>query len=1392
MSLQTEAGASAAFSQSPAIEGSRPCLVYFNLKDAGDWLEFCLATTVDHEGMPGHQEEGGLALSNTDLPLIRKILGFSGYGEAYALYAEQLADEIGMYDDDPLRRLGYLKFMLFRADRCVVDTGIHHFKWTREQAIQRFVEREGETPGFAAREVERYCVSPGQACSYQLGHSVFTGIRDRAKAKQGTHFDLTAYHTAVLRHGRLPLDVLRQVGDQWVAHAQGAVLRCRRERLPLRRQPPTLFRQSAHWRRIFMRNDVTTVIAMIMAGAVICPVSAQTSPPTQPDKSAKTEAPENQVFNPTQRVIGSPPLASPSTPASPATAVPQPAAAPKKPDKWNVEAPRGLTTHTIPIAVDEGTWMNVDVARDGRTIAFDLLGDIYTMPIAGGTPTRIAAGLSYEHQPRFSPDGKRIAFVSDRAGGDNIWIMNVDGSDKRQLTKENFRLLNQPSWSPDGRFIIAKKHFTTGRSLGTGEVWLYSVAGGGGVQLVKKPDDVFQKELGEPIYAADGKSVFFTRNVTPGPIFEYAQNSYTDLFDILRYDMDTGETSTAVSGAGGSVRPTPAPDGKRIAFVRREAGRSKLYVKDLASGEERKVYDALDQDVQETWGVTGVYPNMAWTPDSASIVFWAGGHVMRVGADGSGAKVIPFVVNDTRVVIDATHPVVAVAPATFQTKMPRWASVSPDGRTVVFETLGKLWVKPVAGGTARRLVGNDGEAFELWPSWSQDGRQIAFVGWTDAGLGQIRSVSASGGAARDVTHLAGHYAKPRFAPDGKTIVFERTQGGTLTAARGSEDPGIYKVAASGGVTTLVSAKGSAPHFGASSDRVFFLASEKNKRQLVSTDLNGQARRVHASGELVNDYQVSPNGRFFAFRQNYEAFVMPLMPGTQEVTVETKKGALPVTRASGEGADFINWSNGGDQLHWSMGPTLYTVATDSLFRSAPSDDDAPKFVAPTTGVSLSMEVAADKPIATLALTGAKIVTMADTSGGIITDGVVVIRGDRIIAVGPRASVAIPQTAIIVDFAGKTIIPGLVDAHAHGPQGEDDLVPQQNWSSLLNLAMGTTTIHDPSARAAEIFVASELQRAGKIIAPRIFSTGEIIYGAKSPDVYAEIDSYEDALANVRRLKAEGAHSVKNYNQPRREQRQMVVAAAQAEGMEVVPEGGSLFQMDISLIQDGNSTLEHNLPVEHFYDDVVNLWTQAKTNYTPTLVVTYGGLAGDPYWRQHMDVWKHPIVSKYEPPAMLLAQNGRRVMAPEEAFVDGLSAREAKKLADKGVQVSIGAHGQQAGLGPHWEMWSFVRGGWSPIEAIRAATIMPATSLGYAKDVGSLEVGKLADLVVLDADPTADIRNTEKIDRVMLGGRMYDPLTMNETVTGNRTRAPLWWETRGNGIGGMPQADSATGGD
>jgi imidazolonepropionase-like amidohydrolase len=367
---------------------------------------------------------------------------------------------------------------------------------------------------------------------------------------------------------------------------------------------------------------------------------------------------------------------------------------------------------------------------------------------------------------------------------------------------------------------------------------------------------------------------------------------------------------------------------------------------------------------------------------------------------------------------------------------------------------------------------------------------------------------------------------------------------------------------------------------------------------------------------------------------------------------------------------------------------------------------------------------------------------------------------------------------VDVSGSTLIPGIVDVHAHGPQGSDGFIPQQSWLHLAELALGVTTVHDPSNDTATVFAAAEMARAGLVVAPRIFSTGTILYGAQT-SFTAEVESLDDARRHMRRMKAAGAFSVKSYNQPRRAQRQQLLAAARELGMMVVPEGGSLFQHDMTMVVDGHTGVEHAIPVARAYDDVEQLWGGTEVGYTPTLVVGYGGLSGEYYWYAHCNVWEHELLARYVPPFVLEPRARRRLLASRGDWNHIEIARTAKQLADAGVEINVGGHGQREGLAAHWEIWMLEQGGMTPHEALRAGTLNGARYLGLDRDLGSIEVGKLADIVVVAGNPLKDIRKSDDVRYTMINGRLYDARTMNEVVSRERKRKPLFWEREGGAV-------------
>jgi imidazolonepropionase-like amidohydrolase/Tol biopolymer transport system component len=1037
----------------------------------------------------------------------------------------------------------------------------------------------------------------------------------------------------------------------------------------------------------------------------------------------------------------------------------------KEKDKWDVNNPPGPRSE-VPLDVDEGTWMAVDVSPDGREIAFDLLGDIYVLPIAGGEARALTHSIAYDMQPRYSPDGKHIAFTSDQGGGDNIWVMDRDGQNPRQVSKEDFRLLNSPAWAPDGEYIAARKHYTGTRSLGAGEIWLYHRSGGEGLQMVKRAND--QKDLGEPAFSPDGRYLYYSQDVTPGAVFEYNKDPNGQIYVIQRLDRQTGETDSYITGAGGSIRPTPSPDGKRVAFIRDVRGKAVLHLLDVESGEQWPVYDGLDRDMQATWAVHGVYPGMAWMPDSRSVVVWAGGKIRRVDAKSREVSTIPFHVTSTRTVVAALRSPIEVAPEKFDTKMLRWVQTSPRGDRVLYQALGRIWIKDLPDGTPRRLTRQDDHE-EMFPSFSRDGRSVVYTTWDDRELGTIRVAPASGGAGRVVVDQPGHYVEPAFSPDGKQIVFRRTGGGGLRSPAFSNDPGIYRVPASGGDPVLITKDGSSPHFGAGSDRVFVLRQAGGKRALASLDLDGSDERTHLQSEWANDFQVSPDGRWVSFIERFHVYVAPFVQTGQPVEIGPKTKAIPLTRVTRDAGYWMHWSGDSKTLHWALGPELFSLDLKNAFtflEGAPEKLPDP----PAHGTPIGFQAKADVPTGTVAVVGARIVSMQGDE--VIEDGTVVFSGNRIRAVGPRASTTVPAGAHVIDGKGKTVLPGLVDVHWHGDFGDEEIIPEENWDLDATLAFGVTTIHDPSSQTTTTFAASEMGRAGLLRAPRIFSTGTILYGATT-GFTALIDSLEDARTHLRRMQAVGAFSVKSYNQPRREQRQQIIAAARELGMMVVPEGGSLFDMNMTMVMDGHTGIEHSVPVGRIYDDVRQLWKGTEVGYTPTLIVGFGTIFGESYWYANTKVWQNERLLTFVPREVVDPRARRPILVPEEEWGHIQNARIAAELQDLGVSVQLGAHGQREGLGAHWEMWMFVQGGMTPFEALRAGTIDGARYLGLDKDIGSLEPGKLADLIVLDANPLEDIRNTESIHWVIANGRVYDSRTMDEAGNHPHQREPYYFQ-------------------
>ncbi len=1039
----------------------------------------------------------------------------------------------------------------------------------------------------------------------------------------------------------------------------------------------------------------------------------------------------------------------------------------KKAEDWDVTAAFG-ESKDIEFTTDEGTWMSLDVSPDGKEIVFDMLGDIFIMPISGGAARLLSGGPAYEVQPRFSPDGKLLSFTSDRGGADNIWVMNRDGSEPRQVTKEDFRLLNNACWMPDSQYLVARKHFTSRRSLGAGEMWLYHISGGEGLQLTKRKND--QEDAGEPCVSPDGRYVYFSEDMTPGGRFLYNKDPNGQIYIIRRLDRETGKIRNVVTGPGGAVRPQISPDGKQLAFVRRVRLKSVLYVRDLETGEQRPIYDKLTKDQQEAWAIFGVYPNFAWTPDSRHIIFWAEGKIWRIDPATRNVKQIPFEVTAKHTIHAAPRFKQTVSPENFEVKMIRHAVTSPDEKWLVFNAVGYLWKKALPDGKPVRITKD--RHFEYAPAFSPDGKWIVYTTWSDDEHGAIYKVRANGGKPVKLSNRKGFYLTPAFSQDGKRIVFQRDAGNAVLGYTHGVAPGLYWMSATGGKATLIIENGTEPRFSRDGKRVYFLEGISSiSKNYKSVRLDGGDEQTHFKLKYVTDILLSPDEKWLAFTEHFNCYLAPFAQTGQPVELNGKTKAFPLKQISRDAGTNMHWSRDSRKLHWTIGPEYFTRDLKNSFTFVAG---APDSIPPpdTSGLQIGLTLPTDMPKEKIALVGARLITM--NGDEVIENGTILIEKNRIVAI-EKSEKAITGDYTKVDVSGKTIMPGIVDVHAHMWQAGNGLSPQQSWLYYANLAFGVTTTHDPSNDTEMVFTHSEMVKAGIMTGPRVYSTGTILYGADG-DFKALVNNLDDARSHLRRLKAVGAFSVKSYNQPRRNQRQQVLKAAHELNMMVVPEGGSTFFHNMTMIFDGHTGVEHSVPVSPFYRDVLTLWGNSSTGHTPTLVVGYGAISGEYYWYQKTNVWENKRLLNFYPRPMLDARSRRRAMTPDDDFGHIGLARDAKALIDAGGKVQLGAHGQLQGLAAHWEMWMFSQGGMTNMEVLRAATLSGAEYLGLDGDLGSLEVGKLADLIVLEKNPLGNIFHTESILYVMKNGRLYDAMSMNEIGNAPRKRDLFYWEKPG----------------
>jgi Tol biopolymer transport system component len=1028
---------------------------------------------------------------------------------------------------------------------------------------------------------------------------------------------------------------------------------------------------------------------------------------------------------------------------------------------------------TLTIDTDGGSWMSLDASPDGKAIVFDMLGDLYSLPMAGGRATQITRGLGFDTQPTFSPDGRWIAFVSDRSGAENLWVARPDGTQPRQVTfGDDDTVLTSPAWSADGQALFVSRFRPDFNNY---ELWRYGLDGTESLLAPIQPSataprTAWQSTLGASA-SSDGKSLYYARRVG-GIDFDEL-----DAWTIVRRDLATGAETTVVTGSGGRgadhesfFRPQIAPDGHRLAYATRRSGRTELRLRDLSTGEDRLIAAPLDPDQLQSSSWQDILPRYAFSPAGDAVLLSRANHIERVALGDGAVTPVPF----------TAHMQVAVGPSTRQhiredsgpvrARLVQAPIASPDGRLIAFSTLGSIYVQPFDGSAAPRRLG---AGFQ--PSWSPDGKQLALVTWSEGEGGAIWTMLADGSAPPTlVSDIPAFYTYPVFTPDGGTILAVRSSA--AARQRSSFEFGktrqaeLVALPMAGGAARIVTQGklGGRPNFVRGMPGVaFVLADDGLNRIDLAKGTRSQMVQVKGPGYYfvhgtvpADDIKISPDGKWLLAQIVQQVYLLPVpAAGT---TVDLTEATSPHRRLTDGGADFADWTADG-RIDWTAGPTIARLAPAETLKLTET-----AAAIPVAKLDIRVEAPRDRPHGMILLRGARAMTMA---GGdrVIDDADILVSDDRITAIGPRGSLAVPAGAVIRDVAGKTILPGFIDVHDHIGEVRREVLSGEDWGLRLRLAYGVTTSFDPSTLSIDMIGYQDMLDAGLMVGPRLRSTGPALFSMN------RFGSLDQVRAVLRRYRDQyGLRNLKEYRVGSRKVREWFIIAARELGMNVTTEGALSLKLDLSQILDGYAGNEHALPAVPLGPDIVALLAAMRTSYTTTLMVTNSGPTGADWFVENEPILADPRTTRFWPPGAIEQKLTTREWRPLRDYRFSAIAPGAAAVAKAGGLVGMGAHGEVPGAGFHWEMQAHVMGGMAPLAVLHAATAGSAETIGRLDDLGTLEPGKLADLVILDRDPLTDIRNTQGIAAVMRGGRLYDGATLDEIYPDPHPLPAPWFAT------------------